>query len=525
MNRRQVYTTMRYSNTVLTQLALLIFGASVTTACGDEKPRQQVVTFGNPAALDEHVVWLDTANDEALLLNVAAKDLVPEVSSYPAPENPVVLERRHGHNELLLLARGEGSGDGVLSLLGPSKVGKTFHLGSRFDLITQSADGRYAFARFSAQNNDADSLLFNPNEVAIVDLDADADKAVTLRSLRGFGKVPLGVAFSPEMEISGETRRLAVVLFDSHVSLLDLAHLDRPEYTVELSQATSIGLQQVRFSPEEQKIYLAGSNSNDVFVLSLLPSGDNRVNDFEPSLNQLGAGARPLDMAIYEQDGNRRLLAVSGSAALIIESGSNRVTTVPLSSPASQVLLYKGPAPFDDAEEQRALLYSQGSGQLTFLDLDQVEDRTTRNLETLPISGGLESLTPLDNNLVLLIRSNGLGMLNLNGRSASELSSAVGLSQAIPSPDMNRLWIRPEGRAALAYLDYSQDRSTPGQVSLESPIEQMLLFTQMKTPRVVLTHSNVSGSVTVLDATEPSDVTKAITLDGFFYANVFDQNP
>lgn len=516
---------MRHPITTMHRVGLLVLATAFTTSCGDEQPRDRVETFGSPAALDEHVVWLDTANDEALLLNVARNDVTPEVTSYPAPENPVVLQRRNGHNELLLLARGEGSGDGVLCLLGPNKVTKTFQLGSRFDSVTQSEDGRYAFARFSPNNEDADSLLFNPNEVAIVDLDADEDEAVTLRSLRGFGRVPLGVEFSPEMDVAGQTRRLVVVLFDSHVSILDLSHLDRPEYTVELSQESSIGLSQVRFSPEERKIYLTGSNSSDVFVLTLLPSGDNRTNDFEPSLNQLGAGARPLDMAIYEQGGNRRLLAVSGNAALVIESGSNRVTTVQLPATASKVLLYKGPAPFDDAEEQRALLYSQGSGQLMFLDLDQVEDRTTRNLETLPISGGLTSLTPLQNNIVLLIRSNGLGMLNLNGRSASELSSAVNLSQAIPSPELSRLWIRPEGRSALAYLDYSEDQSTPGQVSLDAPIEQMLLFTQAKTPRVVLTHSKVGGSVTILDALDPSDVTKAVTLNGFFYANVFDQTP
>src|SRR5690606_27074408 len=139
-------------------------------------------------------------------------------------------------------------------------------------------------------------------------LDADEDKAVTLRSVRGFGKVPRRVAFSPSMEVAGETRRLVVVLFESHVSLIDLSYFDRPEYTVELSQASGIGLEQVRFSPDEQKIYLAGSNSNDVFVLTLLPAASNRANDFEPSLNQLGAGARPLDMAIYEHDGVRRLL-------------------------------------------------------------------------------------------------------------------------------------------------------------------------------------------------------------------------
>lgn len=506
-------------------LSRLVLGLGLVASCSPEAPRREVSIFGAAAALDEHVVWIDTANDEALLLDVSKKEIAPEVKSYSAPENPVILERRNGHNQLLLLARGNGSGDGVLSLLGPNKLEKTFSVGSRFDVLSQSDDGRYAFLRFSPDNNDADSLLFNPNEVAIVDLDADEDKAVTLRSVRGFGKVPRRVAFSPSMEVAGETRRLVVVLFESHVSLIDLSHLDRPEYTVELSQASGIGLEQVRFSPDEQKIYLAGSNSNDVFVLTLLPAASNRANDFEPSLNQLGAGARPLDMAIYEHDGVRRLLAVSGGVALIIESGSNRVTTIPLPRPANKVLLYTGPAPFDDAEEQRALLYSEGTDQLLFLDLDQVEERTTRNLERLPMSGALANLVALENNLVLLIRDNGLGMLDLNGRAASELSSSVNLTQAIPSPELNRLWIRPEGRPALAYLDYSADRSTPGQVSLESPIHQMLLFTQMKTPRVVLTHPSVSGSVTVLDAIEPSNTDKAVTVEGFFYANVFDDNP
>lgn len=509
----------------LNSLSAVLVSIAAASNCGGQDPRDSVAPFGPPSALDEHVVWLDTESNRALLLNVGAQILEPEVTSYAVPENPVLVTRRNDHNELLALARGAGSGDGVLSLLGPTKLLKKFQLGSRFDQLSQSSDGRYAFARFSPTNNDADSLLFNPNEVAIVDLDAKESDAVTLRSLRGFGQVPTAVEFSPDMNIAGETRRIAVVLFNSHVSLLDLNHLDRPEITVELSQASNLGLQQVRFSADENKIYLAGANSDDVFVLTLLPAGDNRVNDFDPSLNQLGAGARPLDMAIYEQGGLRRLLAVSGGAALIIESGSNRVTRVPLTSSASRILMYEGPAPFDEAIEQRALLYSPGNTGLTFLDLDQVEDRTTRNLETLPISGGLSSLTPLQDNLVLIIKSNGLGMLNLEGRSAAELSSNVALTQAIPTPALNRLWIRPEGRSALAFLDYSSDRSTPGQVSLDAEINQMLLFTDMKTPRVVLNHDSVGGLVTVLDAVDPTDTSKAITLGGFFYSRLFDQNP
>lgn len=522
MNRHQVNNTMHQFVTATVRFSALVCAATLVAACGEDVERTTVNTFGDAAALDQHVVWLDTTNDEAILLDVSVKNPVPETTRYPISENPVTLQRRNNHNELLLLARGAGSGKGSLSVLGPTKVQKTFELGSRFNSLTQSADGRYAFVRFTADNNDEDSLLFNPNEVAIIDLDADAKSGVNLRSLRGFGKIPSFAEFSPEMDIAGEKRRLLVVCFESHISLLDLNHLDRPEYTVEFSQDTSIDLAQVKFSPEEQKIYLTGNNSNDVFVLTLLPSGDNRVNDFDPSLNQLGAGRQPVDMAIYEQDGVRRLLAVSTDAALIIESGSNRVTTVQLPIFATRVLLYTGTAPFDDEIEQRALLYSPGISGLMFLDLDQVEERTTRNLEVLPLSGAITGLMPLENNMALVLRNNGLGMLNLDGRFASELSSSASLSQATPTPELNRLWVRPEGHSVLAYLDYSSDQSTPGQVSLDEPIDQMLLFTDMRTPRVVLTHASDSGQVTILDAIDPADTSKAVSLNGVFYSHVFE---
>ncbi len=131
--------------------------------------------FARPAALDEHVVWIDQANQQALLLNVTSQKEV-DVRRYSVPDNPVNLQRRSGHNELLLLARGEGPDDGVLSVLGPQKVVREFHLGSRFDRIVQSSDGRFAFVSFSTSNDDEDSLLFNPNQVAIVDLEGKVNR-------------------------------------------------------------------------------------------------------------------------------------------------------------------------------------------------------------------------------------------------------------------------------------------------------------------------------------------------------------
>ena len=503
---------------------LPLLALSLGTGCGDSEARTSVSIFGSPLALDEHAVWIDRASNQALVMNVSRSRPRPEVDAFSVPSNPVVFQRRNRHNELLLLARGEAAGDGVLVALGPRGVERRFPLGSRFDTLLQSSDGRYAFVGFAPERrDDPESLLFNPNEVALVDLDEEGADAVHRRSLRGLGSAPRSVAFSPEMEIADEKRRVAVVLFDSHVSILDMNHPDRPEYTVELSRGASIGLNEVRFSAEERRIYLLGSNSNDIYVLTLLPASGNRVNDFEPSLNQLGASSRPSDMALYGEEVERRLLAVSGSTALVIEAGSNRITEVALQAHANRVLLFEGTSPFDDEVEPRALLYQQGGSTVSFLDLVGVEERTTRNVESLPISGGIQSVVELEDNLVVLLRAGGVSLLDLESRSASELSTAVNLSSTVATPELKRLWIRPDGYSALAYLDFDEQRSTPGQVSLDEPAQHLLLFTNSERPRVGVTHQDEGGAITLLDARRPHDLDQAVTLRGFFYTYLLDR--
>ncbi len=503
---------------------LLLVALSLGTGCGDSEARTSVDIFGKPLALDEHAVWIDRASNQALVMDVSRSRPRPEVDAFAVPSNPVVFQRRNRHNELLVLARGEAAGDGVLVALGPRGVERRFPLGSRFDTLLQSDDGRYAFVGFAPdRRDDPESLLFNPNEVAIVDLDEGGADAVYRRSLRGLGSAPRSAAFSPEMDLGGEKRRVAVVLFDSHVSLVDLNHPDRPEYTVELSRGASIELNQVRFSAEQRRIYLLGGNSNDIYVLTLLPASANRVNDFEPSLNQLGASSRPSDMVLYGEEDERRLLAVSGSKALVIEAGSNRITEVALQASANRILLFEGTSPFDDEVEPRALLYQQGGSTVSFLNLVGVEERTTRNVELLPISGGIESVIGLEDNRVVILRQGGVSLLDLESRSASELSTAVNFSSTVTSPELQRLWIRPDGYSALAYLDFDEQRSTPGQVSLDEPAQHLLLFTNGDRPRVGVTHEDAGGAVTLLDARRPDDLDRAVTLRGFFYTYLLDR--
>ncbi len=494
---------------------------ALASSCGDADlpPNRQLMA---PVGLSQHLVWLDTENDEAIVLDVGRRNPKPEVDTFELSGRPTLSERRNQSDELLVLLHDEEEEVGRLAVLDGGGVKREYELGTQFDTITQSEDGDYAFIHFSPNSSvGSDNLLFNPNEIAVVDLNDDGEDAVVQRTLRSLGSSPQRVEFSPPMNIAGEMRRLAVVFFQSEIALLDLNHLDRPEYTVELSRGSNLALNQIRFSAEDEKIYLLASNSNDVYVLRLLTAGANRENDFEPSLNQLGTDATPRDMAVFESDGNRRLLVASGSTAQVVEASSSRVTQIPLQYDATRILMFEGRSPFDDEVEQRALLYAPNNNGITFLDLTEIEDRTTRNREELVV-GRVSSLTPLDENRVLLTHDgNSVSVLDLEERTAAPIQARFPIGAAIPNLETGRVWIAPQGSSTLGFIDLSNLH--PGQVRLDRTISQLLLFDETDQPRVVMNHFDPAGAVTILNAMEPDNEEDAVTLVGFFQEGVLDR--
>jgi hypothetical protein len=324
------------------------------------------------------------------------------------------------------------------------------------------------------------------------------------------------------MDLAGERRRLLVVVYQSQLALLDLGHLDRREITVELTQEPNTTLSTLRYSAEDKKIYALVQGSRDVYVLPLLPSNGGTKNDFVPSVNQLGADADPLDIAPFGEAKTRRLLVVSGYSAQVVEASSSRVTQIPLGAFADHVMLFEGTSPFDETVKQRALLYSAKEARVTFLDLQNVEERTTRNLELLNVPGGVAQLVRLDDNLVLAIQAgSGVNVLNLAERTASPIQARITLGSVVPNVELGRLWVAPQGESALAYIDV--DTLHPAEVNLDSFVDRLLIFNETKPPRVVAVHPEVQGSVTILSATDPSDSKQAVTLTGFFFEGALDQ--
>ena len=534
-------------------LALLVSGCEFEGQSGAGER-----SFLAPAALEGRAVLVDEEQHEALIFDVSSADRALEPLAASLPKNPrLVVARGGGEGELLVLCAGEhdatkGEEPAVLAVLDGFGVARRYTLSAEFNALVQSDDGRYAFLFFDANaRQKVDRLLFNPNEVAVVDLSAEPDEASNprRRSLTSLGGVPSKVVFSPPMEIAGKSRRLAVVLFDSDVALLDLSAPERPPVTVELSYGVSggggaaveqsLGLAQVLFGEAEGKIYLRGERAQSIYVLLLAASSGGTQNDFSVAINQLFVGSPATDMALFNgpagdagQSGGSasRLLVVapSGSAGgggsgvvLGIDAASSTVTTVPLDRPASAIHLFEGSSPFEvDRVEQRALLYSAGTSSVTFVDLEDFEANGRRSTELLTLDSTYARVLGVDEQRVLLIhQGQGLSVLDLERRAVEPISAAVNLADAIPDPDNGKLWLGPRLGSHVGFLDI--ETSHPDDVQLDAPLESFLVVPHEQAPKVVVVHPSTHGYFTVLDARAPSRDT-AFSVRGFLLDGVLD---
>jgi hypothetical protein len=525
----------------------IVFAAAWATGCGARAPEfNENPVLVAPIGLEDHVAFLDSNRAEARLIDVSGSGASRTPTVVPIVRNTTHVELRNGHSDqLLALCAGQRDIEGAspeqpgLVLLDASGKTKTYRYDSAFDRIVQSEDGKFAFLFFDPTTSGGD-ILKNPNEVAVIDLEAEETKP-TLKTLRSLGESPRAIAFSDRpIPIGGTERNLAVVLSNRAVAVVDLAHLDRSEFTVELAKpgASGVSAAQVLFSTEEEKpkIYVRAEGTDDVFVVSIEsestsvpPNGavSQGHNDFALSLNQFstGAGARPGDIALFSDGGKVRLLVTGpgNRTAVVVDADTGNTTSVTLPGAASRIHLFTGPKPSDPTPASRALLYSPGSQAVVFLDLEGFGSTTNRggnaDLLTLPVS--YAELAELNDDTVMFLnQSAGLSMLKLGDRTLSPITGPS-LADAVPDLDVNKIWLAPSG-PRLGYLDLPNFH--PNEVRLDAPIEHLVRVPPRSKgrPKVVVTHPSSIGSMTVLDADDPADLGLAFRVEDFLLEGVLN---
>ncbi len=523
--------------------------AVVIAGCDDRDPRYtRSMASLAPVAAGGAVVYVQPALNRAVVVDLTPD--TPAVRSVAVGDDPVIVTPRAAGpgaagavSEALVLSRGQRGSLGVaptpgsLTAVTAAGVARRWSLGSPFNALAQTDDGRYAMAYFSSRNASAGRLLFNPNEVAIVDLRATAATPTVepvIRTVRSFGGVPNGVVFSPQMTVAGEPRTLAVVLSDAYVTLLDLNHPERSEITVRLTlpeDARAVAPAQVLFDADNATVYLRADQSNDLYVLKLLPVTPDSMtsNDFRPSLNQLAAGVRPADIALFGATTGRKLLVVSPGSrdARVIDTVANTTTVIPLDAVANRILLFDGAPAGSTTPIPRALLYAtQGvSNAVSFLDLTEIESRRSQNVEALQVGRTINQALPLPDRGVVMFghptsSMGSLSLLNLTTRTASPIFSEVALENARFDDDRRALWVAPPTGQRLGFIELQNFR--PGEIRLDATVTEVIPVSRGAERRVVALHDAEDGWLTVVDGGEPTRAT-ARTMRGFLLTGLLDE--
>ncbi len=523
----------------LVQASLL---ACESDSSDGEPERDPISLLGQPLAIDASLLLVDAEFDRAFLLDLSEDDLAASKMVVDLPANPFRVELRNGRaKEALILSagrRGVAQGTALSALRVNGKI-RTYQVSTPFDSLVQTEDGRYAVLYYGL---DSDRLLSSLNEIAIVDLQAEVDEraAVVRRSVETPGGPPTGLEVSPPLALGSDEKFLAVLLSDSHVTLVDLDDLDRNETVIRLSSGegnAAVRPEQVAFYAEAGAVYVRAANSDDVFAIRIEKDG----NDFVTAIEQLTAGTAPSEIAVYGEGDSARLLVVSESDQQVhivdisrptegsdgsgdAAAGVAGIVHIDLQWAADRLLIYDSEAPeeSDVDTQQHALLYRQGGQTVTFLDLLDAETAEERNLETVRIGDPIASLELLqDQNLVLIVQeSSRIRVLDLQERKIVTTVHVQGsLYNSVFSADLPRLWIAPPGQYFAGCVNLQSGDTE--EVLLDRSLDGFLVAPE---PKLAVAIHELAGdeeegtvdsiAITVLDALDP-DRDEAVTFDGF----------
>lgn len=424
---------------------ILLFPLLGVLGCEGDRPDawDRARELHGPIPLKDRVAYVDGVRDRVVIVD-ASTPAAPRVSLHrvgrralaavPTPDRRRLAIVTRGHEALRAGEVDEAPGLYLVDVENPEAPPIRYEIGSPFDRLAIAADGRVAVAYFSEGGPDSEGLFRNPNELAIVDLEAPpSDENPVLRTVRSFGSAPTGVVLSPPLAIPGidELRTMAFVFAPNTLTILDATRPRSREITVRLSLSSGIVRpRELAFAPQAGAAYLRADGARDVLqvLLSAEPPSDPSDNDFRAALAELGAGAAPADVAVYDDAlGVRRVLAATpGTREIaIIDADTAQFVKVSIGDPIDRILLLPSDAP------RLAVLASIATRapRVHLLDLQRIgQDLWPPNVRTLALSRAVFDVVPVPGTeLTMIVHDDArtvLGMLDASTAAVAPIEGA-----------------------------------------------------------------------------------------------------
>jgi hypothetical protein len=497
-------------------------------------------TVLGPVPLKDRIAWVDTALDRVVALDLGAD--TPRVDAVAIGRNAVFATPTADRDHLLVITRGEeaierGRSDEPprlwdVDLAHPDADPIVFEVGSPFDRVAVSGDGRVAVAYFSAKGPDDAGFFRNPNEMAFVDLQAPAAAGTNpvLKTLRAFGSTPTGVVLSPLMPLPGAAdaapRTFAFVLSPSVVTVVDCNHPDRAEVSLRLDTAgAAVDPQEVVFAPASATAYLRSEGARDVLQVALtadppLP-GDAHDNDYRPLLAELGAGGGPADIAVFDDAARKRwVLAATPSASevVVIDTDTAQFRRVSTTDPIDRITLFPPDQP------TVAVLATLGKAlpRVSLMSLDDLANPLTAvKVQPVQLGKAVHDVVPVPGrDLAMIVHDDNrtvLSLLDVTFGSVAPLSGVGRLDSYAFTSSGDYLVGTTSSVSRVGFLDL--DNLHPSDLRLDAPPVRVLALGNGK---IVADHGDPLGRVTVIPAAGATR-DQATVLDGFLFTDILQE--
>jgi hypothetical protein len=312
----------------------------------------------------------------------------------------------------------------------------TYDVRAAYDQLRFGPTGRFAIL-FRGDSDTGGAGLYNPNEVALVDLSqAPGEANPSLVSLPFGGRRIIDVAFVEEsVSIGGAPRQLAVFFVEGAVRIVDLQDPRNIGATVPLvhdDDIRSVTPVQVIARDEagvpDAKLFIRATGSEDIYEISLTDRGDG-TGAFGASINAYQAGGVPRDMLLVE-DGDRPLLVILSDApqrasiAHVVNLNGDDSFDVELGDRVQTASL-AGPTP----EAEVIVFYGDNTDGVYFLNVAGLYKERDSNLDDVYYPSGVSTAMALENDRLLIIPSDNQDLIIL------DLLTAKSTRLAAPSLD------------------------------------------------------------------------------------------
>ena len=470
-------------------------------ACERDGHYERPLNPGQARVLDTHLAWVLPEQREVVLVDPSAPHARRVALAGEARATQVAPD---GRGWLVL----DFDGATWIPLNGPVR---RIPLGGSYQRVAFAPDGARAVL-YAEQG--AGATLSNPNQIAVLDLEAGT---ATERTLRSYGSAPQQVVVAPDTA----GRPLAWLLAERYLALIDLSLPAAREVVVHLVLAADpreVTPAQVAFGEVDgvPVTFVRALGSDDLFSLTF-PEAPAAGEVPRPYLNQLPGAAGAADLWVGTVAEGPRLFSCGRGTLAITHPVTGRRVVVEVGFPATRILPFRAPRPEDpETEGQFALIWSIESPTVVFADLDLVERRGGRALTPLTLPVPITALEPLPGRrgAVARLGETGLALLDFDGQTATPLTASERMTGLVvePSGDHVHALVEQGNGASVVTID----TATGATVDVPIPGGVGLLLYVPGVDRVVVDHGASWGRISVVAGAQVTEY------EGFFLEGVLE---